>query len=72
MDFGQTNGILQVTKRGFDAPTTEIEFYELVRGEFIPGEIGNESLIFAGREFKSNDAKRQYKIRGIFKETLIK
>ena len=55
VEFGETNGILQVAKRGFDTPTAEIELFEFIRGEIIYREIGNESLIFAGKEFKTND-----------------
>ena len=36
-------------------PTAEIELFEFIRGEIIYREIGNESLIFAGKEFKTND-----------------
>ena len=52
VEFGETNGILQVAKRGFDTPTAEIELFEFIKGEIIYREIGNESLIIAGREFK--------------------
>ena len=55
VEFGETNGILQVAKRGFDTPTAEIELFEFIKGEIIYREIGNESLIIAGREFKTND-----------------
>ena len=61
VEFGEANGILQVTKRGFDAPTAEIELFELVKGEVIRGKIGNERFIFSRREFKTDDAQRQYK-----------
>ena len=55
VEFGEANSILQVAKRGFDTPTAKIELFEAVKGEVICGEIGNKSLIFAGREFKTND-----------------
>ena len=55
VEFGETNGILQVAKRGFDTPTAEIELFEFFKGEIIYREIGNESFIFAGREFETND-----------------
>ena len=55
VEFGETNSILQVAKRGFDTPTAEIEVFEFIRGEIIYREIGNKSLIFAGKEFKTND-----------------
>lgn len=59
VEFGETNGVLQVTERGFDTPTAEIEFFEFSRREVSRGEIGNESFISTGREFKTNDTKRQ-------------
>ena len=55
VEFGKTNGILQEAKRGFDTPTAKIELFEFIKGEVIRGEIGNESLILTGREFKTND-----------------
>ena len=55
VEFGETNGILQVAKRGFDTPTAEIERFKFIKGEINFWEIGNESFIIAGMEFKTKD-----------------
>ena len=70
VEFGKADGILEVTKRGFDTPATMIEFLEFIRREVIGGKVGNESLIFTGAKFETDDAKRQQKeaIRAIVNE----
>jgi hypothetical protein len=70
VEFGKADGILEVTERGFDTPATMIELLEFIRREVIGGKVGNESLIFTGVKFETDDAKRQQKeaIRAIVNE----
>lgn len=70
VEFGKADGILEETKRGFDTPATMIERLEFNRREVIGGKVGNESLIFTGVKFETDDAKRQQKeaIRAIVNE----
>ena len=68
----QANGMLEITKSGFNAPALVIHFLELGRREGIPVQVGDEVFPDAGRDFNRNHAEVQGIIELVFEVTEVK
>ena len=57
VEMEEADGIFQLTKRGFNAPSHSIEFFQFIRREIVNRKVCNNGLEIARWKEKPNDPK---------------
>ena len=57
MEMRQSNGMLEITKRGFNSPSHVIQRFDFFRRKSISVQIRNDTLIRILCDFKTNNTK---------------
>ena len=57
MEMRQSNGVLEITKRGFNSPSHVIQRFDFFRRKSISVQIRNDTLIRILCDFKTNNTK---------------